>query len=83
MIVRKAKRKATKQAFRPRPNQLAANSVKSVTKVHEHDRFIVLASDGVWDVYTDDEVVDLVERSVRHTLASPHAWLGCSWSRLG
>ena len=31
-----------------------------VYKLHSHDRFLVLACDGLWDVLTNDEVVDFV-----------------------
>merc|ERR1712046_515662 len=31
--------------------------------VSKLDQFIVLASDGVWDVFTDDQVVELIDKA--------------------
>lgn len=60
----------------PSPNLNSRLSAISLHQVHElspRDRFLVLACDGVFDLWTDQDVVRLVGEGLRRSGDSPTA----------
>lgn len=45
---------------------LRAEPSISVLKLHTDDRFLIFASDGLWDHLTNQEAVDIVHNNPRH-----------------
>ncbi|KAL1524090.1 hypothetical protein AB1Y20_019000 [Prymnesium parvum] len=48
-----------------KPALLSAEPDITVTRLSPHDRFVILASDGVWDVMSDDAAVSIVLRELQ------------------
>lgn len=48
---------------------LRAEPSISVLKLHTDDRFLIFASDGLWDHLTNQEAVDIVHNNPRHGIA--------------
>ena len=42
------------------------NAIPEITEMNllESDKFLILASDGVWDVFKNQEVIDIIESFV-------------------
>eukprot|EP01061_Rhynchopus_euleeides_P025473 TRINITY_DN4120_c0_g1_i1.p2 TRINITY_DN4120_c0_g1~~TRINITY_DN4120_c0_g1_i1.p2 ORF type:complete len:304 (+),score=61.64 TRINITY_DN4120_c0_g1_i1:120-1031(+) len=50
----------------PEEQIVTANPDVTITDITPEDEFIVLACDGIWDVMTNDEVIDFVSQKINH-----------------